>query len=485
MEDAQLPAAQSQDDELLTKSEGKPTKRASWSSKWGFILAAAASAVGLGNLWRFPYLAAKYGGGAFLLVYIILVVTFGFSLMIAETALGRITGQSAIGAFRHFGRKFVFIGILASIVPFIITPYYCVIGGWVSKYMVSYLTQPAATIGQSTYFTQSIINNPATYFWTILFVVITVVVCALGVQNGIERVNKVLMVALISLSLIISIAVLFLPGAIDGLAYYLIPDFSKMSVNLVVAAMGQMFFSLSLAMGIMITYGSYLDKKADLEKSVRQIEVFDTGIAILAGFMIIPAAFSVTGSADQVAAKAGPGLMFGVLPQVFQNLGVFGNIIGFAFFALVFFAALTSSISLFETCVSIVQDGTHKSRRFSLILCGIVVVALAIFVNMGYNVLLPWDPMHQLFGFGNYQDYQILDFFDFISNTILMPIVALLTCIFVGFIIKPKLFIDSIRESSKFRGATLFKVMIKYIAPIFMIIILVSYTLSAMGLMNL
>lgn len=459
--------------------------RSSWSGKWGFILAAAASAVGLGNLWRFPYLAAKYGGGAFLLVYVILVVTFGFSLMMAETALGRHTRLSAIGAFSSFGKKYKIIGILASLVPFIITPYYCVIGGWVTKYMEAYLVQPASEIGESTYFTSFILNNPETYVWLLIFLILTVVVCALGVQRGIEKANKVLMTALIVMSFGISIYSATLPGALDGIAYYVIPDFSKFSVELVVAAMGQMFFSLSLAMGIMITYGSYFQKDHDLELSVRQIEIFDTGIAILAGFMIIPAAFSVTGSADAVAAKAGPGLMFGVLPQVFQSLGFAGNVLGFLFFALVFFAALTSSISLFETCISIVADGFHMSRRRALVYSAILIIAVGIFVNMGYDNLLWMDPMYSIFGFGTYQSMQLLDFFDFISNTVMMPIVALLTCLFVGYVIKPKLLVDEVKQSSKFFAEKLFVVMIKYIAPVFMVIILVSYVLNTMGVINL
>lgn len=459
--------------------------RSAWSGKWAFILAAAASAVGLGNMWRFPYLAAKYGGGAFLLVYIILVVTFGFALMMAETALGRKTGQSAIGAFKSFGKKYAIIGILASAVPFIITPYYSLIGGWVTKYMVAYLVEPASVIAGDTFFTGFILQNGETFIWMILFILLVVGIVALGVKNGIERVNKVLMVALIAMAVGISAFALTLPGALDGLAYYLIPDFSKFSVEMVVAAMGQMFFSLSLAMGIMVTYGSYFQKDEDLEHSVRRIELFDTGIAILAGLMIIPAAVAVTGSADAVAAKAGPGFMFGILPQVFQDLGPAANVVGFVFFALVFFAALTSCISLFETLVSIVQDGAHRSRRFAIIVCAAFVLIMGVVVNMGYNGWLFLDPMYSLFGIGDYQDSQLLDFFDFVSNTIMMPIVALLTCIFVGWIIKPKTIIDEVRQSSKFKSAKLFTVMIKFVAPIFVVMILVAYVMNAMGIITL
>ena len=456
-------------------------KRSSWSGKWGFILAAAASAVGLGNLWRFPYLAAKYGGGIFLLVYIILVVTFGFSLMMAETALGRKTGQSAIGAFTALSKKWKFVGILASVVPFVITPYYALIGGWVTKYMVSYITTPAEAIADGGFFTGFILMNPETYLYLIVFLLITYLVVALGVNKGIENVNKVLMPALILMSIGITVYSLTLPGAIDGVAFYLIPDFSKFSAELVLGAMGQMFYSLSLAMGIMITYGSYFSKEHDLEHSVRRIEVFDTGIAILAGFMIIPVSFAVLGSGEAVMTHAGPGLMFGILPTVFQSLGAAGPVLGFIFFALVFFAALTSCISLFETCVSIVADGFKLRRKFSVIIAGVFIMAVGIFVNMGYDNLLWMDPMYSLFGIGEYQNSQLLDFFDFLSNTILMPIVALLTCIFIGYVVKPKVIIDEVKLSSKFRGEKLFVVMIKYVAPVLLVVILVAYTLNTAG----
>ncbi len=456
-------------------------KRSSWSGKWGFILAAAASAVGLGNMWRFPYLAAKYGGGIFLLVYIILVVTFGFALMMAETALGRKTGQSAIGAFAALSKKWKFVGILASIVPFIITPYYALIGGWVTKYMVSYIVTPAETIADSGFFTGFILMNPETYLYLFVFLLVVYLVVALGVNKGIENVNKVLMPALIIMSIGISIYSITLPGAADGVAFYLIPDFSKFSVELVLGAMGQMFYSLSLAMGIMITYGSYFSKQHDLEHSVRRIEVFDTGIAILAGFMIIPVSFAVLGSGEAVMTHAGPGLMFGILPTVFSSLGPVGPILGFVFFALVFFAALTSCISLFETCVSIVADGFKRTRKFAIIVAGIFIAAVGVFVNMGYDNLLWMDPMYSLFGIGEYQNSQLLDFFDFLSNTVLMPIVALLTCIFIGYVVKPQVIIDEVKLSSKFSGERLFVVMVKYIAPVLLVVILVAYTLNTMG----
>ena len=472
-------------DGASTAVEGK--KRSSFSGRMGFILAAAASAVGLGNMWRFPYLAAKYGGGAFLITYLLLVVTFGFTLMVAEIALGRHTRQSAIGAFRHFGKKFTIIGVLASAVPFLITPYYAVIGGWVTKYTAAYLTEPASAISEDGYFVSFITSMGAeTYLWTYLFLAIVFLVIALGVNKGIEKSNKILMPALIVMSIAIAIFGLIQPGALDGLAYYLVPDFTKFSIELVVAAMGQMFFSLSLAMGIMITYGSYFKRSENLEKSVRRIEVFDTGIAFIAGLMIIPACFAVMGNGAEVAGNAGPSLMFVVLPKIFSQFGGFANALGLIFFLLVLFAALTSCISLMETTVSIVADGLKCSRTKAIIVNIVFMFVVATLCNMGYNVWIGIDPMNSLFGIGALGDHQILDFMDFLSNTVLMPVVALLTCIFVGYIIKPKKIVEEVEQPGvTFKSKALFTVMIKYIAPVFVVAILVGYVLMTVGVISL
>lgn len=456
----------------------KTGARASWSGKWAFILAAAASAIGLGNLWRFPYLAAKYGGGVFLVTYVVLVVTFGFTLMILEVAIGRKTGQSAIGAFRSFGKKYAFIGIFTSAIPFIIVPYYCVIGGWVLKYASAYITDgPAALADGGTYFTSFITGGGESFIFMALFLLLVLGIVALGVKNGIERANQVLMPILIVMTVGISVYEITLPGAIDGILYYITPDFSKFSVQLVVAALGQMFYSLSLAMGIMVTYGSYMRKQDNLEQSVRRIEIFDSGYAFLAGLMIVPAAFVAMGSADAVASKSGPSLMFIILPEVFQQMGGIATIMGFLFFILVVFAALTSAISLTETCVSIVQDGMHVTRKMSLLIAGAFVIVVAIVVNMGYSQLAVIEPL----GPGT----TLLDFLDFISNSVMMPIAALMACVFVGWIVKPQTVIDEVRSSGKFSGERLFVVMVKYIAPVLLVVILVAYTASQFGLFSM
>ena len=452
--------------------------RASWSGKWAFILAAAASAIGLGNLWRFPYLAAKYGGGVFLITYVVLVVTFGFTLMMLEAALGRKTGQSALGAFKSFGKKYAFIGIFTSAIPFIIVPYYCIIGGWVLKYAGAYLMDGSAALADGgTYFTNFIGGGGESFIWAIAFLLIVFAIVALGVKNGIERANRILMPVLLVMTAGICIYELTLPGAIDGLAYYLTPDFSKFSVELVIAALGQMFYSLSLAMGIMITYGSYMQKSDNLEQSVRRIELFDTGYAFLAGLMIVPAAFVAIGSAEAVASKSGPSLMFVILPNVFDQMGGIASIMGFLFFLLVVFAALTSSISLTETCVSIVQDSAHITRKKALIVSMAFIFVMAMIVNMGYCQLAFIEPL----GPGS----TILDFLDFISNSVMMPIAALMACVFVGWIIKPKAIIDEVKFSGPFKAEKMFTVMVKFIAPVLLVVILVAYVAAQFGLFSM
>ena len=451
-------------------STGSPA-RSAWSGKWAFILAAAASAVGLGNMWRFPYLAAKYGGGTFLLTYLVLVFTFGASLLLLETALGRKTGLSAIGAFKSFGKKYAFIGVLTSAIPFIIVPYYCIIGGWVTKYTAAYLTVgPEALADGGGFFSSFISSNVESYVWMLLFMAIVFVVVALGVKGGIEKANLIMMPALIVMAAGIAIYTITMPGALEGVAYYLTPDFSKFSPELVIGAMGQMFYSLSLAMGIM-------NKKESLPHGVVRIGGFDLGVSFLAGLMIVPAAFVAMGSGEAVAAKAGPSLMFITLPGVFGDMGGAATIVGFLFFLLVLFAALTSAISLTETCVSIISDGAGWSRKRSLITVIIFIVVAGCFVNAGYNALSFIQPL----GEGS----TMLDFFDFISNSVMMPIAALLTCVFVGWIIKPKTIADEIKESSPFKLERAWTVMIKYIAPVLIVVILVAYVAQQFGFFSM
>ena len=448
-------------------------KRSSFTGKIGFVLAAAGSAVGLGNIWRFPYLAAKYGGGIFLLVYIVLAVTFGFALMCAEIALGRKTGQSAIGAFRTLNKKYSFIGVIASIIPVIILPYYSVIGGWVTKYLTVFATGGMTEAAADGYFEGFIAKPFEPIGWFLLFIGLTALVVLLGVEKGIEKVSKFMMPILVILTVFIAVYVLFMPGAIDGLIYYVKPDFSKFSATTVLAAMGQLFYSMSLAMGIMITYGSYMKKEVNLESSVRQIEIFDTGIAFFAGLMIVPAVFAFSGG-DEAALGKGPGLMFITLPKVFESMKG-GAFIGAIFFLLVLFAALTSSISLMETVVSIVKDKIGWSRNKTCILVLVFSILLGLPSSLGFGVLSNISLGGMTF----------LDMSDFLSNSILMPIVALLTCIFVGYVIKPKAIIEEIELTGPFKAKTLFTVVIKYIAPVCIVLILISSVLDALGIMKI
>ncbi len=444
--------------------------RSSFTGKLGFVLAAAGSAVGLGNIWRFPYLAAKYGGGIFLLVYLILAVTFGFSLMVAEIAIGRKTGLSAIGAFGKLSAKFKFVGVLASVIPIIIFPYYSVIGGWVTKYLVTFVTGGAHAASSDSYFTDFIAKPAEPLVWFAVFIGITAVVVMLGVEKGVEKVSKFMMPILVILTLFIAVYSLFIPGAMEGFLYYITPDFSHFSATTVLAAMGQLFYSMSLAMGIMITYGSYMKKDVNLESSVHQIEIFDTGVAFLAGMMIIPSVFAFSGG-DEAALGKGPGLMFITLPKVFDSM-TGGTIIGAIFFLLVLFAALTSSISLMETIVSIFEDKLKLGRTKTCLLVLAGAFLLGIPSSLGFGVL----------GSISVLGLSILDMFDFVSNSVLMPIVAFLTCIFVGYVLKPQSIIDEVESSAPFKSKKLFTVIIKYVAPVFIVLILASSVLDVLGI---
>jgi len=448
--------------------------RSSFTGKIGFVLAAAGSAVGLGNIWRFPYLAAKYGGGIFLLVYLALALTFGFALMVAEIAIGRKTGLSAVGAFKALNKRFSFVGYLAAAVPVIILPYYSVIGGWVTKYACGFATGHMSAMAESEYFGNFIGALGEPIGWFLLFIGLTSAIVLCGVTKGIEKVSKFMMPALVLLIIFICIyTIVTMDGAWGGVLYYITPDFSKFSVMTVVAAMGQLFYSMSLAMGIMITFGSYMKKDVSIEKSVHNVEWFDTGIAFLAGLMIIPAVFSLSGG-NESAMSQGPSLMFSTLPKVFEKMPG-GAAVGAVFFVMVLFAALTSSISLMETVVSILQDKFKINRKLSCFTVLGVSIILGVPSCLGYSV---WSGVELL-------GLQFLDFFDFISNNVMMPIVALATCLCVGFVIKPQALIDEVCIGDRFKQQRLFSVMIRFIAPVCIVIILISSVLNAFGIINI
>lgn len=444
-------------------------KRGSFSNKLGFVLAAAGSAVGLGNLWRFPYLAAKYGGGIFILIYLILAVTLGFTLMITEVALGRNTQLSAVGAFKKLDKRFSFVGYLACVVPFIITPYYCVIGGWVTKYLFTFISGNVTAAANDDYFTGFITESAQPVVWFAVFVLLTSLIVIIGVEKGIEKASCILMPILVVLTIAIAIFCITRPGALEGVKYYLLPDVKHFSATTVLAAMGQLFYSMSLAMGIMITYGSYIKKEVSLEKSVRQIEVFDTAIAFFAGLMIVPSVFVFSGGNEEALSK-GPSLMFITLPKVFDSMKM-GGLIGSVFFVLVLFAALTSAISLMETNVSILNDKLKWGRRKTTIIATIYILIVGTVVSLGFG---PLDFI-QIIGMG------LLDFFDFLSNSVLMPVVAILTCISIGYFIKPQVIYDEIEVNGRFKMKKFYTVMLKWIAPICLVLILLFAVSEALG----
>lgn len=452
--------------------KNESSTRSTFSGKFGYVMAAAGSAVGLGNIWRFPYLAAKYGGGIFLLIYLVLAITIGYTLIVSESTLGRLTGKSPVGAFNKFGKKPLYkaSGWINAIVPMLIAPYYCVIGGWVIKYFVEYCKGNVHTLADDTYFGNFISNSASVELWFVVFALITLFIVISGVTKGVERVSKIVMPLLLIIAFLIAVYSMTRPGALEGVKYMLVPNFKNFSIMTVVAAMGQVFYSLSIGMGILYTYGSYLKKEVDIEKSTNQVIAFDVIIAILAGLMIIPAVFAFSGGSPE-ALNAGPALMFITLPKVFDSLG-FGSFGGLLFFILVFFAALTSSVSLIETGVSTFEDELHLSRTKSSILMGVITLTLGTASALGFGV---WNKV-QIPHVGT-----ILDFFDFITNSVMMPIAAGATCILIIKVIGTKTIEDEVSLSSKFRLKKMYNVLLRYIIPICLVIVLLSSIANVFG----
>jgi len=469
----------------------KKENRGSFTGSLGFVLAAAGSAVGLGNIWRFPYLAAKDGGGVFLLFYVILALTFGFTLLVTEIAIGRKTGQSPLTAYAKIHPKMGWVGIFACIIPTLILPYYCAIGGWVLKYLAAYLTGQGAAAVADGYFTGFITHPWSPILWFLVFLGLTFLVVYRGVDKGIERLSRILMPVLLVLILGVSLFSLFLSHTdangvtrtgLQGFAVYVIPNFEGMTVKqfLVVLtdAMGQLFYSISVAMGIMITYGSYVKKDTDLVQSVNHIEIFDTAVAFLAGMMIIPAVYTFMGTEGMTA--SGPSLMFVALPKVFGEMGsIIGGIIGAVFFLTVAFAALTSSVSVMEAVVSSAMDRFRWERKRAAVIVMLFTAVVGIIVCLGYNVfyfeaVLPNTPAGK--------NAQILDILDYISNYVLMPVVSIASCVFIGWIVKPGTIISEVtRNGEHFSRERLYVVMVKYVTPVLLFLLL----LQALGIVNL
>lgn len=422
-------------------------------------------------------MAAKDGGGLFLVIYVILALTFGFTLLTTEIAIGRKTKQSPLTAYSKVKRGWGFLGVIACLVPVIIMPYYCVIGGWVVKYFLAFLTGEGTEAAQEGYFGNFITGDIQPIILTVLFLGIVAFIIFRGVEKGIESSSKIIMPIL--LLLVVGIAIFSITihhtdadgitrTGLEGLKVYLIPNLQGLTVKgfftVLLDAMGQLFFSLSVAMGIMIAYGSYVKDDANLVKSINQIEIFDTLVAFLAGVMIIPAVFTFMGTEGMQA--SGPSLMFVSLPKVFTAMGRVGNIVGCLFFAMVLFAAITSAVSVMEAVVSSLMDKFHMSRlKATAIETGVALIG-GVIVCLGYNKLyfeitLP-----------NGASAQILDIMDYISNNIMMPLVAIGTCILIGWVVKPKEVIDEVEKTGcKFGRKALYIVMIKVIAPLLLVIL--------------
>ena len=452
------------------------SNRSMFSGKLGFVLSAAGASVGLGNIWRFPYLAAKYGGGIFLLIYILLALTFGYTMIVAETSLGRMTRKSPVGAYASFTKSHTLKagGWINAIIPILIVPYYSVIGGWVIKYLFEYICGNGTKLAEDGYFSMFISDGVSAEICFIVFALITLTIIFAGVRNGIERVSKFMMPILVVLSVIIAIYSVTRPGALKGIQYFLVPNLENFSWMTVVSAMGQMFYSLSIAMGILVTFGSYMKKETSIEDSTRNVEIFDTAIAIMAGLMIIPAVFAFS-SGDPNTLQAGPSLMFITIPKVFASMGL-GTVVGILFFVLVLFAAVTSSIALTESAVSTFEDELHWNRKKSTVVIGIIMLVLGTLSSLGYG---PLDAVKIL-------GMQFLDFFDFLTNSVMMPIAAIATCLLVSRVIGvDRIEKEMTQESGTFRRKKIFVMMIKYLCPVFAAIILISSVMNAFGLISM
>ena len=456
-------------------------KQNHFSGQLGFVLAAAGSAVGVGNLWRFPYLAAKDGGGLFLIIYFVLVLTFGFTLLTSDIPIGPRTKQSAIGAYTQMRPKWKFLGILTFLVPVLIMTYYAVIGGWITKYSVTYITGQAKAAAGDDYFTSFITSSTSPVVYALIFMAVTAFIVYNGVEEGIERVSKWMMPILLVLVVIIAGYSLTLQHTdasgevhtgLQGFLYYLTPNVEGLTVKrflqILLDAMSQLFFSLSVSMGIMITYGSYVKPEVNLNKAVNQIEIFDTGVAFLAGAMIIPAVYVFSGTEGM---GAGPSLMFVSLPKVFAAMGKAGIFVGILFFVTAIFATLSSCISVLESIVANCMEIFHTGRKKTVLILTAIYLAASAVITLGYSIFYVEVKLP------NGSTGQLLDIMDYISNSVMMPFIALLSTILIGWVMTPDYVIDEMeRGGEKFRRKKLYCIMIRYVAPVMMFILFLQST---------
>jgi neurotransmitter:Na+ symporter, NSS family len=436
--------------------------RGQWQSRAGFIAAAAGSAIGLGNIWRFPYITGRYGGGAFVLVYILLLIFVGYPVMTSELLLGRKTQKNPVGAYKALapGTPWVIVGFMGVLAGFIILSYYSVVAGWSLSYIFKSGAYMAAGSDSANIFVSSITSTFGGIFWHTLFMLLCIGIVYGGIENGIEKWSKILMPVLLLLLIILIVRSVTLPGAGEGLSFYLRPDFSAFNAEGFLAALGQVFFTLSLGMGCMITYGSYLKKDEDIPLNAKYVVTFDTIIALLAGFVIFPAVF-----AFGLEPATGPGLTFITLPAVFSQMGAAGHIFGSIFFILLTVAALTSAISLLEVVAAYFIDEIKWSRKKATIGMGIAIWILGIFPSLGYSTL---SHVKLIKGF------DILDSFDFFANNILLPLGGLLIAIFIGWFWGTDKALEEANHGAGTKIGTSYSFLIKYIVPIAVFIVFLN-----------
>jgi len=435
--------------------------RGNWGTQFGFIAAAAGSAVGLGNIWKFPYITGRYGGAAFVLVYLAIILLIGIPLMNSELLVGRKSQKNAVGAFKVLapGSPWWIVGVMGVLAGFIILSYYSVIAGWAVAFIFKSGAYMAAGADHANIFVGSITNSVAPLIWHAIFMLMCIGIVAAGIEKGIEKYSKILMPLLVLIMLVLIIRSVTLPGSGAGLSFYLKPDFSKLSAEGFLAALGQAFFSLSLGMGCMITYGSYLKKDQDIPVNSYWIAGADTAIALLAGLAIFPAVF-----AFGLEPGAGPGLTFITVPAVFASMGPVGHFFGILFFFLLTIAALTSAISLLEVVSAYFIDEAKWNRKKAVWIMGIIIFLLGIPSSLGIGI---WSNVKILGG------RDILDSLDFIASNILLPLGGFLLCIFIGWFWGTNKAIEEGNIGAK--GAiTLgggYRFLIKYVAPVAIFIV--------------
>ncbi|MEB2275236.1 sodium-dependent transporter [Bacillus sp. ILBB4] len=434
-----------------------------WTSKLGFILASAGSAIGIGAIWKLPYVAGTSGGGAFFLLFILFTAIIGLPLLLAEFVLGRHTQKEAIRAYDAVAPDSLWkgIGYLGVITCFILLSFYSVVGGWILQYIFASVTgQLNGVSDYGSLFNSTIANPTSAVISQFVFLLLTIVVVARGIQNGIEKANKILMPALFILFIIIIIRSLTLDGAMEGVSFFLYPDFSKLTSQTILFAMGQAFFSLSVGVSVMVTYSSYLSKQQNLPKSAISISALNILISLLAGLAIFPAVFSMG-----VKPTEGPGLLFIVLPSIFEQLP-FGIVFQTFFLALFLFATLTSAFSMLEIIVASLAKGEqHKRIKLSWI-SGLLIFVVGIPSALSYGLLSDVS----IFG------ESIFDAFDFLVSNILMPLGALLIAIFVPWKMKKDVLIEEFKHGSANvkRWFSLWLLAIRYIAPVLIIIVFLN-----------